>query len=289
MWLAFALAAALLTSFLPIINKRLMRDTQAPVVAWSFNALSLPLLAAGTLVETRLPAIDATFVVTVAVSGAINWLATLASMRALDLADASLVTPLLTFNPPFSLAVGFLVLGERPTAPGLAGVLLVALGAYLFEPGALRHGPLAPLRALLKRPGVALAILASFLWALTPIAEKIAIRHTIPENSASVALATTVLMVVGLTISMRAGATAPLQQLRRHPFAFAVAGIIAGIAPLFGFAAIGAGLVGYVTALFKLSAVATVLWSGILLREEGLGIRLPAALVMAIGAFLIAQ
>ncbi len=45
MWLPLALTAAFLTSFLPIINKRLLADADVPVVAWGVNALSLPLLA----------------------------------------------------------------------------------------------------------------------------------------------------------------------------------------------------------------------------------------------------
>jgi hypothetical protein len=44
-----------------------------------------------------------------------------------------------------------------------------------------------------------------------------------------------------------------------------VAALVAGVAPLFGFTAIALGLVGYVTALFKLSAVLTILWAKLFL------------------------
>ncbi len=44
-----ALAATLLTSFLPILNKHLLRDARPARVAWIVNAASLPILAAGTL------------------------------------------------------------------------------------------------------------------------------------------------------------------------------------------------------------------------------------------------
>jgi uncharacterized membrane protein len=43
--------------------------------------------------------------------------------------------------------------------------------------------------------------------------------------------------------------------------------LIAGSAPLFGFTAIALGLVGYVTMLFKLSAVLTVFWAWMFLDE----------------------
>jgi len=64
--------------------------------------------------------------------------------------------------------------------------------------------------------------------------------------------------------------------------------LIAGIAPALGYTAFSLGLVGYVTTLFRLSAVFTVLWSAWLLGEPGLRQRFPASLVMAAGAILIA-
>lgn len=44
LWLLYALGAALLASFNPIIIKRLLRDTDVTVVAWAGQAFALPLL-----------------------------------------------------------------------------------------------------------------------------------------------------------------------------------------------------------------------------------------------------
>ena len=49
----FALIATILTSFLPILNKQLLRDARPALVAWITNAASLPILAAGTLLLTQ--------------------------------------------------------------------------------------------------------------------------------------------------------------------------------------------------------------------------------------------
>ncbi len=48
-----ALVATILTSFLPILNKRLLRDSRPALVAWVINAASLPILGAGTLLLTQ--------------------------------------------------------------------------------------------------------------------------------------------------------------------------------------------------------------------------------------------
>ena len=55
--------------------------------------------------------------------------------------------------------------------------------------------------------------------------------------------------------------------LDTHPRAVALAVLLAGIAPLFGFTAIALGLVGYVTTLFKLSSVLTIIWARVFLGE----------------------
>ena len=69
---------------------------------------------------------------------------------------------------------------------------------------------------------------------------------------------------------------------------FASTRLIAGIAPLFGFTAIALGLVGYVTTLFKLSSVLTILWAWLFLGEGQIKSRLLGASVMLIGGLLVA-
>src|SRR6266567_2122626 len=107
-------------SFLPILNKRLLRDARPALVAWIVNAASLPILLAGTLLLTqcsatslhgsipfsctaRLPHVDGVFAAALVASALLNWAATLLSTFALARADASLISPLLTFNPAFTL------------------------------------------------------------------------------------------------------------------------------------------------------------------------------------------
>src|SRR5258708_7995871 len=142
-----ALVATILTSFLPILNKRLLRDSGPALVAWIINAASLPILAVGTLLLTQcsitplhgspslscaahIPRIDGLFVAALLASALLNWAATLLSTVALARADASLVSPLLTFNPAFTLLLAWPALGEVPglrQTTGVAGVVLRAL------------------------------------------------------------------------------------------------------------------------------------------------------------------
>lgn len=308
-----ALIATILTSFLPILNKRLLRDARPALVAWMINVGSLPILAGGTLFLTqcsirplggdipflcmgRLPRVDGIFVAALLAAALLNWGATLLSTIALAQAGASLVSPLLTFNPAFTLFVAWLALDETPGIRQSIGVAVVLCGAYLLEVEEAHTGWLAPVKTLLNRPGTLLAIVASAFWGITTVLEKLAIDHMTPPSGPAVALIGTVLLVGLLTpgalrVSLAQQSSSRVEiwsGLRKHRAAFCGAIVLAGIAPLFGFTAIALGLVGYVTTIFKLSAIFTILWARLFLGEGQVRSHLLGACVMLIGGILVA-
>ena len=83
-------------------------------------------------------------------------------------------------------------------------------------------------------------------------------------------------------------ALAGLSGLRAHPRLLLLASLIAGIAPLFGFTAITLCLVGYVTTIFKRSALFPILWAKLFLGEGQIRERLLGATVMMVGGLLVA-
>lgn len=287
MWAVFALGAATLTSFNPILYKRMLKDADAIVLVWGINLLALPLLGSFALALTpHFPRIDWLFALGVLGSAGLNAVAHLASTRALKLADVSLVTPLLIFSPVFTVLISAVFLGEIPTSQGLFGVGLVVSGAYWLnrEPGA---GIFAPFKSFTLTPAIALVLLAGLLWAITPLFEKTAILHTNPESPRLAAFAVHVLLVIILTPTVIARGRMSIGKLFLHRRAFLLAGLIAGVAPVLGYTAFSLGFVGYVTTLFKLSTLMTMIWSFLFLKEHGLKQRLPASTLMVIGAVLI--
>src|SRR3990170_4761498 len=231
MWAVFALSAAFITSFNPILYKRMLSDSGPVAVVWSVIGLALPLLALTTFAFLpALPQVDALFVLGILGSATLNTLAHLASARSLKLADASLVTPLLTFSPVFTLLISANLLGEMPEARGLIGVVLVLVGAYW-----LHRGPgsdwLTPFKSVSAKPGVALVLLAGLLWAVTPMFEKLAIQRTFPESPRLVALAVNGLLVGLLTpVALRRGRLAILA-LAHHRREWLLAALIPGTPP----------------------------------------------------------
>ncbi len=288
MWAFLAISAAVFTSFNPILYKRILKDADTIVVVWGITSLSLPLLALFTFTPmSNIPAIDWLFAFGVLGSAALNVVAQVASTRALKLADVSLVTPLLIFSPVFTVLISAVFLGEIPSVRGLLGVGLVLIGAYWLNRSS-DAGWLAPIKSLTFTPGVALVLFAGLLWAITPLFEKTAILHTNPEDPRFAAFVATALLTFLLTpLALMRGKSA-IAKLSLHRRELILAGLIAGIAPVLGYTAYSLGLLGYVTTLFKLSTLMTVIWSLLFLHERGAAQRLPASLVMVIGAILIA-
>src|SRR5258708_10044909 len=179
----FALVATVLTSFLPILNKYVLRDARPALVAWITNTASLPILALGTLLLTQcsvtwhgglplscaahIPHLDGIFVAALLASVVLNWAATLLSTVALSKADASLVSPLLTFNPAFTLLIAWLLLGQWPGLRQTLGVPGVLFAADFLGVPAARKNLLAPPTLFLPRPRTPLPLLSSPLLGTT--------------------------------------------------------------------------------------------------------------------------
>jgi drug/metabolite transporter (DMT)-like permease len=288
MWAILALGAAALTSFNPVLYKRMLKDGEPIVVVWGVTLLALLLLGSFTFaLARRPPGIDGLFVLAVLGSAGLNAVAHLASAKALKMAEVSLITPLLIFSPVFTLLIAAVFLGETPSARGWLGVGLVLIGAYWLNLGG-RAGWAAPFKALASNPGVALVLLAGWLWAVTPLFEKVAIQHTRPQSPRFAAFVVAALLALTLTPAALSRGRAAIRKLALHRRDWLLAGLIAGTAPILGYTAYSLGFVGYVTTLFKLSPMMTVVWGFLFLKERGLAQRLPGSALMVTGAILIA-
>jgi uncharacterized membrane protein len=112
--------------------------------------------------------------------------------------------------------------------------------------------------------------------------------HTNPESPRFAAFTVTGLLTFTLTPFMMIRGKSTMVKLSLHRPELILAGLIAGIVPVLGYTAFSLGYVGYVTTLFKLSTLMTVIWNFLFLKERGIAQRLLASLVMVIGAVLIA-
>jgi hypothetical protein len=65
-------------------------------------------------------------------SAALRLMSLLLYQTAIELSPLSVTVPYLSFTPAMLLVTAFLLIGEQPSLPGLAGVLVVTAGGYLL-------------------------------------------------------------------------------------------------------------------------------------------------------------
>ncbi len=130
MWIGSVLTAAILTSFLPIINEVLLRDTGVWVVAWTVNAPFLPLLAVATYFLIPNTKVNTSFWLGVLGSGILN----IFGFTAIALGPVGYVTALFKLSSVVTVILAYLILKEgaarqRILASGVivAGAIVLAL------------------------------------------------------------------------------------------------------------------------------------------------------------------
>jgi drug/metabolite transporter (DMT)-like permease len=104
--------------------------------------------------------------------------------------DLSVTYPLTQTSMVYVPLWGVCFLGERPTLTGIAGILLVAAGAYLTQMRRLRRAELLrPFRNLTDHSVLA-AILAGFVYSLGAIIDKTGVEHYSPLSFTSLLIFT---------------------------------------------------------------------------------------------------
>jgi drug/metabolite transporter (DMT)-like permease len=208
---------------------------------------------------------------------------------ALREADLSLLGPINAFKSVVSLVLGVLLIGERPTTAGVAGVLLIVAGSYFVidKPASQPVGN-AFVRFFSER-GIQLRFAALFLSATEAIVLKRAIVASSP-------LAVFVLWsVLGLPIALTAAVAvlrkefiAQVHLLRSSPGTYVFLAFTTGIMQLATVLTFRELQVGYSLALFQLSAIVSVVLGRRYFGEAHLRERLVGSAFMAAGAALIA-
>lgn len=217
-------------------------------------------------------------------------------MRAIRDHPLSLTLPYLAFTPVFVMLTGHLLLGEQVSGRGGLGILLVVAGAWLLNLDKDRRRPnrinpwtdwrawVRPLGAILDHPGSRAMLLVAFLYSLTSVMGKGAMRHMPPESFGAfyfVLLGLAALLIFALPSPRR------LVTLWRRPWAvLAVAGINAFMVYTH-FLALARVEVAYMIAVKRTSLLFGILYGALWFHEQGLARHLAAGGLMVAGIFLI--
>ena len=209
-------------------------------------------------------------------------------VRALERGDLSVLGPLNAYKPVISLVLGIFLLGELPTAFGVAGVGLIIAGSYLV----LDREPETPRRSAFARfardDGVRLRFAALALSATEAVFLKRALLLSSPITTfAFWCVLGLPIALLAVAVLLRGRAGREVAGARGRAGTYVSLALSTGLMQLTTLLAFGALQVGYALALFQLSALVSVFLGHRYFSERGIRRRLLGALVMVVGAVSI--
>lgn len=294
-WSQLALLTALCQSGQDLLARRLLRQGRLSVrLVMGGGALVAGLLALPAALiggpRPEVSALLAALVATALVNGVAFW----AYGRALRCGDLSLVVPLTNLSPLVLLGSGWLLLGERPAALALAGVLLLVVGALWL--GRTDDDP----RGLWAAPGAGWMLLVAVLWGIGAGIDKIGVRAAGTADwvaGLNLAVALPLLLpalVAGEGKALVAGQAEALQRGLERPAAarwawvlLVLFGVLGALGMALQMEAVQRTAVVHVIAIKRLSTLLSAAAGGLWFGEARPWLRLPAVALMLAGAVVV--
>ncbi|HEY3569665.1 MAG TPA: EamA family transporter [Thermoanaerobaculia bacterium] len=207
------LAASLSSSGFDLFRKVLVRHL-APVPMVVLLAVASVPLFGGLLALQGGVAVTPGYWLPALGSVLLNLVANLTFLQAVRISPLSVTVPLLSLTPVFTTLLGFLLLGERPPAAALLGIVLVVAGAFWLNLPARDAASGRPFwRAAAAQPGAWLMAGTALLISCTIPLDKLAVGHANPPFHGLVLCAGIALgSLAALAVQGRLGELAGIRQ-----------------------------------------------------------------------------
>ena len=281
--IALALVMALLKGVQSIYQRRNALDTDEFITAFSSRIFGAPVLLLA-IAFYGVPDLTPRFLLLAVPQSAVIAGTSILIAKAYKTSDASIVTPMFAISPLLVLFTSFVMLGELPDPLGVAGVVLIAVGAYVLK---IKNAKsiLEPLKKLWHERGVQLILVVIAIYAVTANLDKIGVGMTSPVMWPLTVY--TLSSLIMLPVMMKKSPDWK-GQIARDWKPLALLGGLGGVTIILQMMALELTLVSYVISIKRLSIPVTVILSFYLLNEkESFKERILGSALMAIGVILI--
>jgi len=209
-------------------------------------------------------------------------------VTAISTAPLSHTLPYLAFTPVFTALFGLLLLNETISLHGLAGMLLVASGAWLLN---LKHAfagdrldPWAPFNAILHEPAARMMLMVALIYGVTSVTGKAAMGDSPPQAFGALYF----VLVGGATVLMCGGFSATRRKrLHGRPVAVLAIAALMALMVISHFIAIAEVEAAYMITVKRSSLLFGMLFGAYWFGEPGLTRNLGAGAMMIAGVGLV--
>jgi drug/metabolite transporter (DMT)-like permease len=285
LWLPLALGSALFVglknvwtrSFAATVEQRTM------VLSTFFFTGVLGLIYVAV---TGIPDFEGAFFWSVLLVSLVDAVAVTTLIRTIFISDLSDAYPLVALTPVFTVGTSYLLLGELPSPLGLAGIIVVVVGAYLLRVEGAREGVFKPFKLLARDAGARYMMLTALLFSLMGPLFKTAAQASSPGVALTTSqwLTTLWLALFYLHQGTFAGT---VREMRRHFWALTGLSITNFAQAILTFLAFELTFVAYVAGVKRTGILFTVLFGYVAFKEEGALRGAVAGFVMLAGVVMV--
>ena len=216
LWLPLTLLSAFFLATSDPLTKKALPGHNEYLVTWLRLLPALPIFLL-PLPFIAIPHLTAEFHLCTLTALPLEAVALILYTKALKLSPLNLTLPLLSFTALLLLVVPFLILGERISPRGAAGILMIAVGSYFLNARPESGGFMAPLRALFKERGSQGMLAVAVIYSITSTLGKRAIEASSPLCFAAFYLPLLVLIMTPVALYKGRGALSGFDQMA-EPF-----------------------------------------------------------------------
>lgn len=286
-WFYYALFFAITTSITNILYKKLANKMHYLSMALASFVFNLPFLLIIILCFYGMPRVDYLFWLGILGTGSLNILASVLSFKSFKMSDISLLAPIAAINPVFITIISSFTLKEIPSIFGFVGILLVAVGGYFLNIKHVKNGFFAPFKKLFSDKGAQYMMICYLIWSITPTFEKIAIKHTFPQNPPFISLAAGMIILSGLTLLAFFKGQKPIYEMKKNWKVLILIGLLGVFAEIAIFTAFALNLLGYAAAISKTSIFFTIVLAHFFLKEKNIKEKLLGSIIMFLGVLML--
>jgi drug/metabolite transporter (DMT)-like permease len=202
--------------------------------------------------------------------------------KATKKSDISRSLPLITFTPLLLLLTSTIMVNEFPSFLGLAGMLLIVIGAYWLNISKAKESFLEPFKLLIRNKAPRYILIAAIIYSITSNLTKIGVKLTNPGFfSFSSYLIISLFFTPFIIKNIRE------VHLKKNIKNLIIIGIANGMMMIAVTVALTQGIVPYVISLKRTNALFTVLYGLFMFKEKGIKNSVIATLLMVIGVIII--
>lgn len=286
MWALYAFLSAFFVATTDPIAKRSLKKDDEYVVGWMLLAVSSVFLGAYYFSRGAIhikPGLAATLVAVVP----LEIMASILYYRALKLTDISLSVPFLALTPVFVVLTAFLILGERISPAGIAGILLIAAGVYTLNIKEVRYGWTTPIKAIFLNRGSVYMLAVAFVFSVTASVSKMVMLLSSPEQAPFLYNFSITIAMAPIIAYRLAKGRSVLSLDRGSVISYAALGLSAALSSIFFFKSMACANVAYAISIKRLSLLISVGYGWLFFRERDVHIRLASTVCMVLGVGMI--